>query len=243
METNPDRPREPKRARHQQAPGNRRSQDRYGLVLIATLVTLIVIAALGDLRGGRALGPILLGGVFALTLLTSSAGKKSAMLASGGVVVAIVAAVMSAALGAALVARVIALLISAAFVVGSPVVIVRRLISHRDVSVRTVLGALCLYLFLALFFAFVYMLFDAFSDASFFAQVAKARTVDFIYFSLVTITTVGYGDLTPVSDLGHMTAVIEAIVGQFYLVTVIALLVSNLVVVRKDRRQDADSEE
>jgi hypothetical protein len=43
--------------------------------------------------------------------------------------------------------------------------------------------------------------------------------------------------------LGHMTAVIEAIVGQFYLVTVIALLVSNLVVVRKDRRQDADSDE
>ncbi len=49
-----------------------------------------------------------------------------------------------------------------------------------------------------------------------------------LYYSYITLTTVGYGDYTLVSNLGHMLAIIEALAGQLYLVTVVALLVSRI---------------
>ena len=55
-----------------------------------------------------------------------------------------------------------------------------------------------------------------------------ATTAHCLYFSFATLTTVGYGDVLTRSDLGHTLAVTEALVGQIYLVTVVALLVSDL---------------
>ena len=52
--------------------------------------------------------------------------------------------------------------------------------------------------------------------------------MDHLYFSFVSLTTVGYGDLTPISDLGRMIAVSEALIGQLFLVTVVALVVGNI---------------
>jgi voltage-gated potassium channel Kch len=54
------------------------------------------------------------------------------------------------------------------------------------------------------------------------------RSIDFLYFSYVTLTTVGYGDLTAAGDLGRMLAVTEALLGQLYLVTVVALVIGNI---------------
>ena len=49
-----------------------------------------------------------------------------------------------------------------------------------------------------------------------------------IYFSFTTLTTTGYGDLTPVLSVGRVLSVLEMLIGQIYLVTVIGLLVGNL---------------
>ena len=51
---------------------------------------------------------------------------------------------------------------------------------------------------------------------------------DILYFSFITLTTTGYGDITAANRIGRTTAMVEAMVGQLYLVTVLALLVSNL---------------
>ena len=59
-------------------------------------------------------------------------------------------------------------------------------------------------------------------------QTAHATTPDFLYFSFITQTTVGYGDFTAAGDLGRALAVLEALTGQLYLVTIIAVLVSRL---------------
>jgi hypothetical protein len=83
-----------------------------------------------------------------------------------------------------------------------------------------------------MFFATVFGLTAEIGGDPFFAQMQsppeQATSIDYLYFSLVTITTVGYGDLTAAGNVGRMAAVFEAVLGQLYLITVVALVVQNL---------------
>ena len=103
----------------------------------------------------------------------------------------------------------------------------RNLQARSRVTIEAVFGVLCLYLLLGMFFAFVYGLIGR-VDGQFFANGTPTTTARVLYFSFATLTTVGYGDLTAESNLGHTLAVTEALLGQIYLVTIVALLVSNL---------------
>jgi hypothetical protein len=111
-----------------------------------------------------------------------------------------------------------------AIVVGT----VRTLRLRRQVTVEAVFGVLCLYLLLGMFFAFSYVLIGRLNGGSFFAQSIAPTTARCLYFSFTTLTTVGYGDLTAASNLGHTLSMSEALVGQIYLVTVVSLIVGNL---------------
>ena len=90
------------------------------------------------------------------------------------------------------------------------------------------MGALCIYVLLGMLWAFGYGAIGAFESGPFFAEQATANVSDFLYFSFVTLTTVGYGDLTAAGGLGRAIAVVEALFGQLYLVTVVALVVSRM---------------
>ena len=105
--------------------------------------------------------------------------------------------------------------------------IIRTLRARQRVTIEAVLGVLCLYLLLGMFFAFVYGLIGRI-DGTFFAQDVQATVARCLYFSFTTLTTVGYGDLTAASNLGHTLSVSEALVGQIYLVTVVSVIVANL---------------
>jgi hypothetical protein len=112
--------------------------------------------------------------------------------------------------------------------------LVRRLIlSVPPVSGETVLRAMGVYVLLGLMFALLFMLVPAMTGATFFEGPQGNRAGDYLYFSYVTLATIGYGDLVPRSSLARILSVIEALSGQLYLVTVIALLISRL-----DRRPD-----
>ena len=93
---------------------------------------------------------------------------------------------------------------------------------------HTVLGAICVYVLIGMMFAFGYAAISELGSTSFFAQTSHAGLPDFLYFSFVTLTTVGYGDLTAATNLGRAVAVTEALAGQLYLVTIIAVLVSRM---------------
>ena len=103
----------------------------------------------------------------------------------------------------------------------------RRLLTHRHIDITTIAGALCVYLLAGLFFAYVFYAIGRI-DPPFFTQTSDPHGVDYIYFSYVTIATLAYGDLTPRGDLGRLLAATEAVLGQLYLVSAVALLVSNL---------------
>ena len=92
-----------------------------------------------------------------------------------------------------------------------------------------VAGVLCFYLLVGLFFAYLYTAIQNLGGAPFFANGDAATSSRTVYFSFTTITTVGYGDFTARTNLGHTLAVTEALLGQIYLVTVVAAIVGHLV--------------
>jgi hypothetical protein len=106
-------------------------------------------------------------------------------------------------------------------------------VDQRGVNKQSVLGAISIYVLIGMFFVYVYGAIAALGSGDFFAQGTDGTPSVRLYFSYVTLATLGYGDYTPAGDLGHTLAVVEALVGQLYLVTVVALLVGNLVQARR----------
>ncbi len=85
-----------------------------------------------------------------------------------------------------------------------------------------------MYLLIGLFFSFVFSTIALVTGTPFFVSRPEAGTSDYVYFSFITLSTVGYGDLVARTNLGRMFSATEGLTGQLYLVTVVALLVSNL---------------
>ena len=102
------------------------------------------------------------------------------------------------------------------------------IVDQGEVNRQSVTGAVCVYLLIGIVFTFVYGAVAAIGHGDFFAQGTDGTPSIRLYFSYITLATVGYGDYTADGDLGRSLAVSEALLGQLYLVTVIALLVANL---------------
>jgi len=112
----------------------------------------------------------------------------------------------------------------------------RLLASWRRVDLATVLGVLCVYLLLALLFAELYQLGSVIQDGFLRGVTGTPTASDCLYLSVITLATVGYGDITPATQFGRTIAITEALVGQLYLVSVVAAVVAGW---RANRRDDA----
>jgi hypothetical protein len=116
---------------------------------------------------------------------------------------------------------------------GTLVAVLLRVVAHEDVTAQTLAGALCSYVLIGFLFASIFGALDAFASEPSFAGVT--RRDDYSYFSFVTLATLGYGDIVPVGEMARRVAVIEALLGQVFLATTVARLVS-LFPGRRDRR-------
>jgi hypothetical protein len=222
--------------------------DRFGLLLLTVIATLSVLA-LVDLAPERRAASSDIGGVVvtifvgALLMLTVRASGVARPWRRVADVIALVAIVGGGAVlaldlrtgteaspttaGPAPIWLVVSILL--------PVVVVRRILHHRRVGIATLAGAISAYLLIAFAFAFAFLTMQRFGSTDFFGRAEPTTT--FIYFSLASITTVGYGDVAAVTDLGRLLAVTEAALGQIFLVTLVAALVG--LYVRRPRDQDA----
>ena len=112
--------------------------------------------------------------------------------------------------------------------VGTIVAIAVGVIDQDEVNAHSITGAVCIYIVFGLLFLFIYSGVAVLGSEEFFAQGTDGTRALRLYFSYVTLATLGYGDYSPAGNLGHTIAVLEALIGQLYLVTVLALLVSRL---------------
>jgi hypothetical protein len=110
---------------------------------------------------------------------------------------------------------------------GTVAVIALGVIDQGEINRQSLTGAVCIYLLLGFMFMFVYGAIAAFDSDPFFAQGGDGTPSIRLYFSYVTLATLGYGDYTAAESLGRSVSVVEALCGQLYLVTVVALMVGH----------------
>jgi voltage-gated potassium channel Kch len=206
-------------------------RHRYGPVLLLIAISIVFALAAPEAGWTHVLLALLQGVTLLLALLTSDLPmpllRPGAALAAGAAIAASVAALTGGDEGVG-----VARILSGLLIVAAPVVIgqgvVRSIRSERGVTIHSVLGVLAIYLLVGVTFAFADGAVDRLGARDFLRGAPAASGADFIYFSFTTLTTTGYGDLVPGSDLARSFAILEALTGQIYLVTVVALLVANL---------------
>ena len=118
--------------------------------------------------------------------------------------------------------------------------ILRHAFRHRRISLNTVAAALAAYLMIGLIFTSAFR-FVEIVDPPFFTQT-NVNPFTYEYFSFITLSTVGYGDFSPANDAGRTLAMLEGVFGQIFLVTIVALVVSNLGVERRELRHTMTAE-
>ncbi len=199
--------------------------NAFGLVLLLVLATY----ALGSLTEFEGWTGALTTLVAALAGVVGLAGagarpivvRGAAILALAAVVLAVLAESLDNIhlLGASSLVIVTLLLVAAG-------AILRAALVETEVGFRTILGAISVYTILGLLFSFLYAAMDRVGSTPFFGSGVTVKGGDFLFFSFTTLTTTGYGNLVPAGQPGKMFAGLEMLMGQIFLVTLVAGLVS-----------------
>jgi hypothetical protein len=209
---------------------------RYLLgALLSILVLPSVLRYLGFEGGG--LGSVLTSSLFILLLVAAlpAVGTTRGRLIAAGVLAGVLIMLEVLYLFVGLTGS--GILFQLIFVVFLSYVVFitfQYLFRARQVTADTINAALCVYLLLGIVWAFAYSLVDTLEPGSFkcsaleegeaFMQLKETSFYP-LYYSLVTLTTLGYGDIVPVSRAASMLAVLEAMTGQVYLAVLVARLV------------------
>lgn len=203
-----------------------RGDDAYGIVLLLIFLTLLGSAFVDDLRFISLAVVVLQGGTLLFAQWTSQVHPRVLRISAAAILAGILVSFLGHLPEHDQLVR-LDLVVGAVLAAGTILMIVRRIGLHPAVTGATILGAVCVYLLLGVVFAYLFRMIDAFAPP-FFARDARASSTNVLYYSYASLTTVGYGDLTAESQLGRMLSVTEALIGQLYLVTVVALLVGNI---------------
>ena len=211
-------------------PGSRlrrlRASHSYRFVLLTIAATFVFAAAAPDENWAHSVLVLLQASTFLVALWTSGL-RHYAAAGYALAAIAVLAAVGLSVSGSSTLQGLAALL-DVILTLGTVVVVAVGVIDQGEVNIQSVTGAVCIYLLLGIIFTFVYGAVAALGSSPFFAQGTDGSLSTRLYFSYVTLATLGYGDYTPSGNLGHTLAVIEALFGQLYLVTVVALLVARV---------------
>ena len=203
---------------------------RFNLVLALILLTVAFALAAPEGDGPRVVMVSLQASVLVAAVMAAKRPHWEVVLS---IVIALVGIVGTAAAlaGTGEFGNDSAAVVALFYVALTPPLIVSGLVKQfreaGEVTLQTMFGVLCLYLLVGLVFGVAFAAVEELSRTDFFTQGRSERD-DFLYFSYSTLSTTGFGDLTAATELGRSLAITEALFGQLYLVTVVALIVGNL---------------
>ncbi len=203
----------------------------YAFVLLLIVTTFVFMFAAPDESWTRSVLVLIESAMLAVALWASGLGllRPAVALFVFGVTVAIVQLVNGGATVSGIVWSLDVVLAAA-----TVLVIGLGVLDQRQVNRQSVSGAICVYLLIGILFTFLFGAVAALGSGAFFAQGTDGTPAIRIYFSYVTLATLGYGDYTAVGNLGRSLSVSEALLGQLYLVTIVALLVGHFGQVRRE---------
>jgi Ion channel len=202
-----------------------RVSDAFGIVFVLVLTTYVLTSLLAN-HGWSAVVLTIATSATSVVALTSSHAHarlvRGAVLLSGlTILLAVVAAATDERtwLNFASAIQIVLLTIAMGAVL-------RRVVTSAEVGFRTILGAISVYTVLGILFTFLYGTVDRIQGGLFFEGVVAPAGSDFLFFSYTTLTTTGYGNLVPGGQPGRMISGLEMMLGQIFLVTLVAGLVS-----------------
>ncbi|MAG33953.1 MAG: hypothetical protein CL908_23990 [Deltaproteobacteria bacterium] len=217
--------------------------------LLASLILLLVALPMVQYvagGGGEARFPALLALVLVAAVVVNS-HQRWTFIAGGVIAGASVLGSVYAEINDATTVRLVSDMLGLTLLGFTTLIMLNSLLQAMDVSMDTVIGGICVYLLIGLCFAVFFILLNDLEPGSFLRDGeailrSKSDSSDhataLLYFSFVTLTTLGYGDTTPSGDMAQMFAVSEAVIGQLYLTILIAKLVGLYV---SQRRQSPES--
>ena len=209
--------------------------DSYASLLVLLLANFFLLEVVDDKRWG-VIGSTLLAAVALVVAISDpqtghTINRRQAL----SIAVCVLLAPIVLVIDSESVIGLTYLLPAALLVTATLPVTLSRVLRHERVTHETVLGALSTYVLVGLLFAFAYLALDPIRDTPFFAQAGPHQESEYLYFSFVTLTTLGFGDLSPAVGLPQALTALEALLGQVFLVTLVARLVT--LWVRQDERR------
>jgi len=220
------------------APASRleRHQDRFGRLL----VVLVAVFLLQGIEGSgleHVLSAVVTLGAIVVAAATTGVPHRFRTGPFIGVLLALgVAAVALITIGTDTTTG-IGSICSAAVLGGLLVVVLNRILNHHDVQAQTIAGAMCAYLLFGMFFGAIFAAMNTLDATPVFNH--HMANSDYGYFSISTLTTVGYGDITAVGGFARRLTGIEAITGQMFLATAVARLMSVARITRRGETEPA----
>jgi hypothetical protein len=202
-------------------------QRSYGLLLAFVVAGFLFAALEPNASWSTSLLVLLQAATLVCALWTVGLAEPRSLPSVSIAAVAVAAAVANLALAGHAASGAVGLL-SASLTLATAFAVAVGVIDQGEVNRDSIRGAICVYVLLGMIFVFLYSTAAELGSGPFFAQGTDGTRAVRTYFSYVTLATLGYGDYTPVGTLGRTLAICEALLGQIYLVTVVALLVARL---------------
>lgn len=210
----------------------KRRRHGYGLVLGLVIVSTAFQLVVSSADGPRFVVIALQAATLVAAVRTAGVQRIGVRLAAAAAAALAVAASMVTWIARGEIPYGFAGVVSVLLVAVAPAVLAAGLVNdlrvQGQVELHTLTGVLAIYLLIGMFFAFTYGVVDAVDSSALFVDRQDSTPADRAYFSFVTLSTVGYGDLSPAAEGPRALAVAEMLIGQIYLVTIVALIVANL---------------
>lgn len=216
--------------------------DSYGLVLLLIAITYAVAASVtGSARAwGASLVLVIQVATVWFALRTSGAHRIVRLFADVVLAVAVAIAIGAAVLTDGNDPSLVVLLCSSLLYFIAPLSIMRDLIARPTVDAETFLGAISAYLLVGMFFAFFFLVLADLQGSPFFTSAGHTTGSQTLFFSFTTLTTTGYGNYVPAESLGQSVAVLEMLIGQIFLATAIAKVITSWTPKRRTQRSGMD---